>query len=63
MLAAVASGLEPDLCACAAELPEARVRLEPDSRSREAYERAYRDYRRLFECLRPMFERAGEGGP
>ncbi len=63
MLAAVASGLRPDLRACAAELPEARERLEPDPRSRAVYERAYRDYRRLFECLRPMFERAGEGGP
>ena len=63
MLAAVAAGMQPDLRACAGGLPGARERLEPDPRNREAYERAYRDYRRLFECLRPMFARAGEQRP
>jgi xylulokinase len=62
MLAAVASGLRADLRACAAGLPGARERLEPDPRNRDVYDRAYRDYRLLFECLRPMFSRAGEEG-
>lgn len=62
MLASVAAGLHPDLRACAAALPAARERLEPDPRSSAAYSRSYRAYRRLFECLRPMFARAGEEG-
>ncbi len=60
MLAGVAAGIHPDLRACAAELPAARERLEPDPRTAELYARAYGDYRRLFECLRPMFARARE---
>jgi xylulokinase len=63
MLASVAAGLQPDLRACAAGLAGSRERLEPDPRNREAYERAYRDYRLLFECLRPMFASAGEQEP
>ena len=61
MLAAVAAGAFPDLRACAAALPAARERVEPDPRNAPAYDRAYRSYRRLFECLRPMFARAEEG--
>jgi xylulokinase len=60
MLAAVAAGREPDLRACAAVLPVARERLEPDPGNQPAYARAYADYRRLFECLRPMFAHAEE---
>ena len=60
MLAAVAAGLRPDLRACAAVIPAAKDRLEPDPRTAAAYDRAYAGYRRLFECLRPMFARAQE---
>ena len=62
MLAAVAAGLRPDLRACAAVIPAAKDRLEPDPRTAAAYDRAYAGYRRLFECLRPMFARAQEEG-
>jgi xylulokinase len=61
MLAAVAAGIRPDLRACAAALPAAREQVEPDPRNAPAYARAYRAYRRLFDCLRPMFARAEEG--
>jgi xylulokinase len=60
MLGAVAAGLRADLRACAALVPAARERLEPDPRNREAYASAYRGYRLLFESLRPMFARARE---
>ena len=60
LLAAVAAGLRPDLASCAAALPAARERVEPDPRNAPACDRAYRAYRRLFECLRPMFRGAEE---
>jgi xylulokinase len=60
LLAAVAAGLRPDLASCAAALPVARERVEPDPRNASACNRGYRAYRRLFECLRPMFTSAEE---
>jgi xylulokinase len=60
LLAAVAAGLRADLASCAAALPADRERLDPDPRQAPACDRAYRAYRRLFECLRPMFAGAEE---
>jgi xylulokinase len=61
MLAAVAAEIVPDLTAAAALVSRdpARV-LEPDRQTESAYTEAYQRYRRLFECLRPMFKTGGE---
>ena len=57
MLAGVAAGVHPDL-ATAARLVEGTARtLEPDPQQRSVYDNAYGAYRRLFECLRPMYAR------
>ncbi len=59
LLAAVAGGLASDLPHAAARLqaanPFPREEHRPDPARREAYERAYAGYRRLFDCLRPLY--------
>jgi xylulokinase len=58
LLAAVAAGIEPDLLSAARHVGEIADTIEPDRRARPAYDEAYGSYRRLFDCLRPMFDRA-----
>ena len=55
MLAAVAAGLRPDLRTCAEELKGKWEDFPPNPVTAAAYEEAYRSYRRMFDCLRPMF--------
>jgi xylulokinase len=55
MLAAVAAGLRPSLRGCARELKGEWEEFSPNPEATASYERAYRSYRRLFDCLRPMF--------
>ena len=59
MTAGVAVGVYPDLAAADAALVVAKGRYEPDPTTRDAYDEAYDRYRRLFEALRPEFERPG----
>lgn len=54
MLAMVAAGLAPDLASVARALPRPCRLIQPDSTKADAYEEAYRLYRRLFEALRPL---------
>jgi xylulokinase len=58
MLAAVASGLVVDLRTAAEMAQEAMAPVLPVAANRGAYQEAYSRYRRLFDSLRPMFERA-----
>jgi xylulokinase len=58
MLAGVAVGAYPDLRAAADVLVVTRSRYEPDPATRTAYDEAYQRYIRLFDALRPEFERA-----
>jgi xylulokinase len=53
MLAAVAADIQPDLETCAVLVTAASQRVEPQTPG--VYEDAYRRYRQLFECLRPLF--------
>jgi xylulokinase len=62
MLAGVAVGAFPDLAAAEAALVTTHDRFEPDQANRAAYDDAYGRYVRLFDALRPEFERAGEAG-
>ena len=62
MLAGVAVGAYPDLSAAARALVTIRARYEPDPATRSAYDEAYGRYVRLFDALRPEFERAAAGG-
>ena len=62
MLAGVAVGVYPDLAAADAALVAARDRFEPDPANRAAYDDAFDRYNRLFEALRPEFERAAARG-
>jgi xylulokinase len=55
MLGAVAAGLRPDLRTCAGELKTGWEDFPPNPETAAACEKAYRSYRRLFDCLRPMF--------
>jgi len=55
MLAAVAAGLVADLRSAAELVQEPVTPLAPVTANREAYENAYRRYRRLFNSLKPMF--------
>jgi xylulokinase len=55
MLAAVAAGLRPTLQGCAGELTGEWEDFPPNPEAAAVYERAYRSYRRMFDCLRPMF--------
>ena len=62
MLAGVAVGVYPDLAAADAALVVTKARFEPDPSTRRAYDDAYGRYVRLFDALRPEFERAGGAG-
>jgi xylulokinase len=55
MLAAVASGIQTDINTCAALVEDHSDPIEPAALNRQAYDNAYGAYRRLFDCLRPMF--------
>jgi xylulokinase len=55
MLAAVAAGLRPDLRTCAGELKGRWEDFPPNPETAAVYEKAYRAYRHMFDCLRPMF--------
>jgi xylulokinase len=55
MLAAVAAGLVADLRAAGGLVQEPVAPLAPEAANREAYDRAYARYRRLFDSLKPMF--------
>ena len=55
MLAAVAAGIHPDLAAAAALVGRAGETFEPDAGSQAEYDDAYLAYRKLFDCLKPMF--------
>lgn len=59
MLAGVAVGAFADLAAAERALVITGARFEPDPATRAAYDDAYDRYVRLFEVLRPEFERAG----
>lgn len=61
MLAGVAVGVFPDLAAADAALVATQDRYEPDPANRAAYDDAYDRYNRLFEALRPEFERTAAG--
>ena len=60
MCAAVAGGAQSDLTACAGLVGAVAETVEPDARTRTAYDNAYGAYRQLFDSLRPMFAAAGE---
>ena len=62
MTAGVAVGVFPDLAAADAALVATKARFEPEAANRAAYDAAYDRYVRLFEALRPEFERAS-GAP
>ncbi|GFP26716.1 MAG: Xylulose kinase [Firmicutes bacterium] len=55
MLAAVASGLQPDVSVCADLVKQTTLTLEPNNANRSAYDDSYAAYRRLFDSLQPMF--------
>jgi sugar (pentulose or hexulose) kinase len=57
MLAGVAVGAWPDLRAAGEALVATRHRYEPDPTTYAAYDEAYQRYTRLFDALRPEFER------
>ncbi|MGH6920386.1 MAG: xylulokinase, partial [Geminicoccaceae bacterium] len=62
VLAAVAAGLQPDLLEAARRVATEATIIEPDGARRRAYDDAYGTYRKLFDSLRPMFDRDG-GSP
>ena len=63
LLAAVAAGIQPDLMTAAQVVGGAGVMhtVAPDPTVKPAYDQAHAAYRRLFDCLRPMFYEAGDG--
>ncbi|MBI3744945.1 MAG: hypothetical protein HY264_00165 [Chloroflexi bacterium] len=62
MLAGVAVGAFRDLAEAEAALVSTRDRFEPGPANGPAYDDAYHRYVRLFEALRPEFERAAGPG-
>ena len=58
MLAGVAIGAFADLAEAEAALVTTRARFEPNPATRAAYDDGYDRYIRLFDALRPEFERA-----
>jgi xylulokinase len=62
MLAGVAVGAFPDLAAAERAFVATLARFEPDPTTRAAYDDAYDRYIRLFDALRPEFERTGGAG-
>jgi xylulokinase len=61
MTAGVAVGVYPDLRSADAALVATKARYEPNPANRAAYDTAYERYQRLFEALRPEFDRTGAG--
>lgn len=59
LLASVAAGIHRDVAVAAAEMGGERRLFEPDAATREAYDDAYRRYRRLFDSLDPMYTLPG----
>jgi xylulokinase len=55
LLAAVAAGIQPDLMTATQNVGGVRHTVQPDPTVKPAYDDAYTAYRRLFDCLRPMF--------
>ena len=55
LLAAVASGGQPDLATAARQVGAVAETLQPQPEARSAYDAAYARYRRLFSSLTPMF--------
>jgi len=62
MLAGVAVGAFSDFAAAEGALVTIGDRFEPDPAHRAAYDDAYDRYVRLFDAVRPEFERAGGAG-
>ena len=62
MLAGVAVGAFKDLAAAEGALVTTGDRFEPDPANHAAYDDAYDRYVRLFDALRPEFERADGAG-
>ena len=58
LLAAVAAGGFGSLDEAASAIAPKTRRVEPDPGKRGAYDDAYRRYRQLFECLRPLYRPA-----
>jgi xylulokinase len=56
LLAAVAAGVYDDLASAAACVGTLAETLQPDPQQRARYDQAYGNYRKLFDCLRPMFQ-------
>jgi len=57
LLAAVRAGVFPDAAEAVAHCVRVRDRVEPDPAWREAYERGYARYRKLYPSLRPLEDR------
>lgn len=55
LLGAVAGGVVKDLKDAVRLLPARGTGFQPDPRRADAYEAAYRNYRRLFQSLKPLF--------
>jgi xylulokinase len=62
MLAGVAIGAYPDLAAAGAAMIHPQARFEPEPANRAVYDDAYDRYVRLFDALRPLFERSAHPG-
>jgi xylulokinase len=62
MLAGVAAGVFEDLAAAGRALVAPQARFEPNLAISDAYDAAYSRYNRLFEALRPEFQRFGAPG-
>ena len=59
VLASVAAGLQPNLLEAARRVASETVITEPDAARATPYEDAYAAYLKLFDSLRPMFDRDG----
>jgi xylulokinase len=55
MLGAVAVGGWPDLASAAEQVGDIDRVVEPRPAEKDAYDAAYAQYRKLFECLRPLY--------
>ncbi len=62
MTAGVAVGVFRDLAEAGAALIATKDRFEPDAAPRAVYDEAYDRYQRLFDALRPEFERSARAG-
>jgi len=62
MLAGVAIGAYPDLAAAGAAMIHPQARFEPEPANRAVYDDAYDRYVRLFDALRPLFQRSAHAG-